>query len=102
MNTSYLASMTYILVTWHHDNPDYPVELYSELDDERFEVRKVECFRDGRRCFADAAGHSGNTTLGTAPVPPLNEIASDRQFTAREITKEVFDQAFVAATHPGR
>jgi hypothetical protein len=90
--------MTYILVIWHHDHPDDPVELYSELDDERFEVRKVECFRDGRSYFADAAGHSGNTRLGLVPVPPLDEIASDRQFTAQEITKEVFAQAFVAAT----
>ncbi len=94
--------MTYILVIWHHENPDDPVALYSELDDERFEVRKVECFRDGRRCFADAAGHSGKTRLGVVPVPPLHEIASDRQFTAQEITKEAFAQQFVAATHPGR
>ncbi len=94
--------MTYILVIWHHENPDEPVELYSELDDDRFEVRKVECFRDGRSYFADASGHSGNTALGTVPDPPLDEIASDPQFTVQTITKEVFAQAFVAATRAGR
>ena len=47
--------MTHIVVTWHHEKPDNPVELFSELDDERFEVRKVEIFRDGRKCFAGAS-----------------------------------------------
>ena len=98
----YLPSMTHISVTWHHENPDDPVELLSELDDERFEVRKVEIFRDGRRCFADASAHSGNTALGIVAVPPLEEIASDRQFTLRIITREEFEAAWVAATRPGR
>lgn len=94
--------MTHIVVTWHHQNDDEPVELFSELDDERFEKRKVEVFRDGRKCFADASAHSGNTALGIVPVPPLNEIASDRQFTPRTITKEEFEMAWIAATRPGK
>jgi len=97
----YLPSMTHIVVTWHHENPDEPVELFSELDDERFEVRKVEVFRDGRKCFADASANSGNTALGIVPVPPLDEIASDRQFTPRTITKEEFEATWVTATRPG-
>ena len=96
----YLTSMTHIVVTWHHENADYPVELFSELDDKRFEVRKVEVFRGGRRCFADASSHSGNTALGIEPVPPLDEIASDRQFTPRTITREEFEAAWIAATRP--
>ena len=94
--------MTHIVVTWHHEHPDEPVELFSELDDERFEVRKVEVFRDGRKCFAHASSHSGNTALGIVPVPLLEEIASDRQFTPRTITKEEFEAAWIAAIRPGR
>jgi hypothetical protein len=41
-----------------------PVVLYSELDDNRFEVRKVEVFRDGRLGYADAVRSSGGTGLG--------------------------------------
>ena len=93
--------MTHVVVTWHHENPDYPVELFAELDDERFEVRKVEAFRDGRKCFADASGHSGDTFLGIEPVPPLEEIGSDPQFTPRPITREEFEAAWLAATRPG-
>jgi hypothetical protein len=40
--------MTYIKVGWKHGHHDYPVILYSELDARRFEVRKVEVFRNGR------------------------------------------------------
>ncbi len=94
--------MTHIVVTWHHKNPDDPVKLFSELNDERFEVRKVEVFRDGRRCFADASATSGDTMLGIVPVPPLEEIASDREFTPRTITREEFEAEWIAATRLGR
>jgi hypothetical protein len=39
-------------VLWHHDRPDEPVALYSEIDS-GFEVRKVEVHRDGRHEYAD-------------------------------------------------
>lgn len=94
--------MTHIVVIWHHENLDDPVELFSELDDERYEVRKVEVFRDGRKCFADASAHSGNTALGIVPVPPLEEIASDRQFRPRTITRQEFEAAWIEATASGR
>ncbi len=93
--------MTHIAVTWHHENADEPVALFSELDAQRYEVRKVEVFRGGRKCFADATAHSGNTALGIVPVPPLEEIALDRQFTPRTISKEEFEAEWVAATRPG-
>ena len=66
------------------------------------DLKLVEVFRDGRKCFADASTNSGNTALGIVPVPPLEEIASDRQFTPRTITREEFEAAWVAATQPGR
>lgn len=34
--------MTYIRLHWLHDRPDEPIWLFSELDDLRREVRKVE------------------------------------------------------------
>jgi hypothetical protein len=37
-----------VRVGWKHQHPDDPVILYSELDGNRFEVRKVEVFRNGR------------------------------------------------------
>jgi len=32
-----------------HDDPDDPLMIYDELSDERYELRKVEEFADGRR-----------------------------------------------------
>jgi len=43
---------SYIRVRWLHNHPDDPVELWSELDSERFEIRKVEVWHDGRVGFA--------------------------------------------------
>jgi hypothetical protein len=34
--------MKYLKVVWVHDLPGEPVLLYSEVDDEGWEIRKVE------------------------------------------------------------
>jgi hypothetical protein len=44
--------MTYFKCKWNHAYRDEPVLLYSELDEERWETRKVEIFRDGKMGFA--------------------------------------------------
>jgi hypothetical protein len=84
--------MRYIHVTWFHDHLDEPMELYSELDDEAREVRKVEVFGDGNLGFADALESSNSTRLGLEPVPPLKEIALDAQFRPEEIAKDEFER----------
>jgi hypothetical protein len=44
--------MIYIKVKWSHSFPDEPILLYSELDRERCEIRKVEAFPGGRMGYA--------------------------------------------------
>ena len=39
--------MRYIHVRWLHEHPDEPVDLYSELTGDGWEVRKVEIVADG-------------------------------------------------------
>lgn len=34
--------MYYLKVQWRHDTLGYPVEIWSELDVDRFETRKME------------------------------------------------------------
>src|SRR6185295_1628385 len=41
------ALMDYVKVWWKHDNPSMPTLLYSELDERRWETRKIEIFGDG-------------------------------------------------------
>ena len=83
--------MKYVRVGWRHQHPDEPVILYSELDDNRIEVRKVEVFRDGRCGYASAERASGGTKLGIVAVPELSEIAADPQFEPVEITRDEFE-----------
>jgi hypothetical protein len=88
---------TYLKVRWIHDFPDEPVELYSELDDDRYEVRKVEIFPNGRRARADQHTTTGGTYLGQVPVPTPEEIAEDPQFAPTTITPQEFDRTWTSA-----
>ncbi|MEI8409456.1 MULTISPECIES: DUF6881 domain-containing protein [unclassified Kribbella] len=88
---------TYLKVRWIHDFPDEPVELYSELDPDRYEVRKVEVFRDGRRVRADESTTTGGTLLGVVPAPTLEEIAEDGEFEPSAISRVEFEEAWQSA-----
>ncbi len=89
--------MKYIRVLWHHTDSDDPIELYSEIDDQSWEARKVEVFRDGRVGFASREAMSASTRLGLVPVPPLHEIASNPEFSPEEISKSEFERMWQSA-----
>lgn len=82
--------MICIDVIWHHNDPAYPVRLVSELDENRFEHRKLEFYSDGRIGAASKAGTTFDTALGLLPVPPIDEINQDREFTAKQIEPGTF------------
>lgn len=86
--------MQYLRVLWRHESPDEPVELYSELDDSGYEIRKVEIYRDGHRDFADSESSSGVTTLGEGPLPSLEEIAEQEEFSPSRIEPEQFEDVW--------
>jgi hypothetical protein len=83
--------MNYICIRWKHSSADDPVLLYSEIDEKRFETRKVEVFADGKRGYASSTESSGTTQLGKAPIPALVKISYDPQFEPAEITKGEFE-----------
>jgi len=83
--------MKYIDVKWLHESEAYPVRLKSELNDQRFETRKLEFFRDGKVGFASANGATKGTDLGLMVVPDLEEINSDPQFQGSEIGSQYFE-----------
>lgn len=46
----------YVKVTWiHEDNEECPSLYYYELDEDGYEIRKVEIFKDGRFSYIDKA-----------------------------------------------
>ncbi|MBN9474026.1 MAG: hypothetical protein ABT00_22255 [Bordetella sp. SCN 68-11] len=89
--------MKYVKVRWIHTSSDQPVMLYSELNDESWELRKVEVYADGRADFADREEQSGSTKLGIEPLPPLEEIAADPEFEPVVISAEEFEAAWESA-----
>ena len=89
--------MRYLKVQWLQDDPEYPTFLYSELDDDSFEVRKVDMFADGSADPADEHHETCRTFLGEGAVPPIEEIASDPEFLPEWIPREEFETVWQAA-----
>ncbi len=89
--------MTYLRVKWLHHFEAEPVEILSELDSHRNEIRGIERFRDGSVTFAGPEGASGSTILSEEPIPALDEIAADPQFQPSIIDKETFERAWQTA-----
>jgi hypothetical protein len=89
----------YLRVRWKHERPDMPIDLYSELDEERWEVRKVEVFRDGRLSYAEGRSATGDTRLGEVPVPALEQIAADPEFEPSAISRVEFDAIWERAAY---
>jgi hypothetical protein len=86
--------MTYYKCKWNHSFPDEPIMLYAELDDQRWQRRAVELFRDGRMSYADGQKEFGGLFLSPEPVPPLSDIAADPQFEPVEITQLEFESVW--------
>lgn len=86
--------MRYVKVAWDHDFADDPVLYLSELGDDGYETRKVQFYRDGRSEWADEGFETATVGLSEIPFPPLEEIASQPEFTAKVITPEEFEIAW--------
>lgn len=87
--------MRYLYVKWLHKDPGSPVHLYSEIGDDGYESRKVEIYGDGRKGFADATEEANGTSLGSMPVPSLEDIASDPQYQPKWIDVEEFQRIWL-------
>ena len=83
--------MKYVKVRWVHGHSGQPVMLYSELDDDMWEIRKVEVYANGHADFADNEVQSGTTMLGVVPIPPLDQIAADPEFEPMAISAAEFE-----------
>ena len=87
--------MYYIKVLWNHGATDEPVWLYSEINDDCWETRKVEVFADGSMGFADITEVKGGSMLSIEPFPKTAEIAEDPQFVPIEISKAEFEDVWI-------
>ncbi|WP_410592846.1 DUF6881 domain-containing protein [Amycolatopsis sp. lyj-23] len=90
--------MDYLHVHWRHEAPDAPVDIYSELDEDRWEVRKVEVFPDGTLQYADDWRSTGRTGLSEVPLPSFEEIAAQQALTPAVIDGAEFERLWERAT----
>ena len=89
--------MHYIKVKWSHSFPSEPVLLYSELGDDRRELRKVEVFPNGTYGFASDSHAHGTTRLSEEPIPPDAEINLQPGFELEEISQDEFEEVWARA-----
>ena len=66
--------MFYMRTLWFHDNNDDPSIIYSELDQNRYEVRKIEFFKSGNHLYASQEKERESCILGELPIPKIEEI----------------------------
>lgn len=81
----------YFRCKWITDNENYPIQIISEIDDDRYETRKIEVYSSGNLGYAYDDVEYNGTALGDVPVPEFSKINSDPQFELQEISKEEFE-----------
>ena len=83
--------MRYLLAEWTHQEEDEPYRIYSEMDEERRETRRVEFYRNG--ITFSYGGERGNEgALRREPFPEdLRDLQTpEGEFSAREISPGLF------------
>ncbi|MBO9729927.1 MAG: hypothetical protein J7623_14915 [Chitinophaga sp.] len=83
--------MEYLKISWLHRFEDQPIFLYSEIDNQRFENRKIEIYEDGSFGIANCNFHFGGTALSDLVMPEIADISGDKQFFPELITQAEFE-----------
>jgi len=89
--------MRYVKTIWNHELDDEPVHYFSELDEDGYEVRKVQLFRDGRSEWADTDHETASVGLSEIPFPSVAEISESEECAAEEISAENFEEIWNSA-----
>ena len=77
--------MNYVLLEWFHTLKDEPYLIYSEIDDQRYEVRKIEIYKNGTIARYDEQ-------LSDVKFPEnLDEINQYQEFCAKYVSQEEFE-----------
>jgi hypothetical protein len=82
--------MNYISIDWKHNFADEPIKIFSEVDSQGWEKRKIEIFPDDSVAFASLESYFGDSYLSEAQLPSLSEINSDPQFQGEKIDSAEF------------
>ena len=86
--------MKYIKVRWLHNHTDDPILIFTEIDDDLWEHRKVEFFRNKQKGYADKTIEYGGSMLSLEPWPSLVELKADPEFEVNEISPTEFNEVW--------
>ncbi|MEL6718922.1 MAG: hypothetical protein AAFO82_22640 [Bacteroidota bacterium] len=64
--------MEYIKIKWEHSYECEPTLIYSELDSDRYEIRKIEIYPNGDIGYASEYINTKETSLGEEPFPEVD------------------------------
>lgn len=85
--------MNHILLEWFHTFQDEPCLIYSEIDDQRYEVRKIEIYKNGTIARYDEQMTDSLFRLADVRFPEnLDEINQYQEFCAKYISQEEFEK----------
>jgi hypothetical protein len=82
---------------WNHSSPTEPVEILSEYDDDGWERRKVEVFRDGSLGFASSSESVGGSALSLIQRPPDEEVVAEPEFRVVALSEAEFERVWERA-----
>lgn len=84
--------MFYVLLEWSHKWDDEPVQIWSELDDQRCETRKIEVFSHGFRLTYDHEDPRSAAGLADVPFPEdLRKLNAAGPFHASSVSQSDFE-----------
>ncbi len=86
--------MRYSRLQWNHSSPSEPIEILSEYDENGWERRKVEVFRDGSVRFASGTESVGGSKLSLIARPADEEVVDEPEFRVFELAEEEFERAW--------
>ena len=84
--------MDYVLVEYLQPEEDEPALVYSELDQQRLEQRRVEFFEKGL-CFAYGGERGHEEALNPRPFPEdLRQLNAEGKVQTHAITARLFQE----------
>jgi hypothetical protein len=82
---------SYFYGVWIDATEDEPREYYDELDADRWSIRCVRKYRDGRFEAYSYVSENWRDVMPETPIPPLADINDQEKFSAKEISKAEFE-----------
>ncbi|MEU1277814.1 hypothetical protein [Streptomyces sp. NPDC005805] len=92
--------MEYWRVEWIHEFESEPIVIFSEIDEVRYETRKVQQYRDRASLKSDEFHESSDIGLSEIRLESIDEVNQQPDFRARVISRSEFEVAWGEAQWP--